>query len=55
MVLPRAIFQQWLHAVLDRLWMSLGEVQGPLKVPLEVLQAVVANKEQCVPVERVAE
>ena len=35
--------------------MSLGELQGPLKVPLEVLQAVMADKKQCVPVERVAE
>ena len=35
--------------------MNLGELQGPLKVPLKVLQAVVADKKQCVPVERVAE
>ena len=35
--------------------MSLGELQEPLKVPLEVLQAVVVDKEQCVPVERVTE
>ena len=34
-------------------YMSLGELQGPLKVPLEVLQAVVVDKEQCA--ERVAE
>ena len=35
--------------------MSLEELQEPLKVPLEVLQAVLVDKEQCMPVERVTE
>ena len=34
---------------------ELGRAAGNLKVPVEVLQAVVVDKEQCVPVERVAE